>query len=102
MIYDTAIVGGGVAGYTAALTAKSLKLRYLWFADDGFGEKTKKAEYVRNFPAFTGGGKEFCAALEMQREKRASNACKSAWTVFTKRGRILCLPSLRKRSRRER
>lgn len=69
MIYDTAIVGVGVAGYTAALTAKSLKLRYLWFADDGFGEKTKKAEYVRNFPAFTGGGKEFCAALEMQREK---------------------------------
>ncbi len=69
MIYDTAIVGGGMAGYSAALTAKSLKLHYIWFADDGFGEKTRKAEYVRNFPAFTGGGKEFCAALEAQREK---------------------------------
>lgn len=68
-MYDTAIVGGGIAGYSAALTAKSLKLQYIWFADDGFGEKTKKAEYVRNFPAFTGGGKAFCAALEAQREK---------------------------------
>lgn len=69
MQYDLAIVGGGIAGYSAALTAHNLKVNYIWFADGTFGEKTAKAEYVRNFPAFTGNGKQFCAALEKQRQK---------------------------------
>lgn len=68
MKYDTAIVGGGIAGYTAALTAKNLKLNYIWFAESDFSEKTLKAEYVRNFPSFTGNGEAFAGALKKQRE----------------------------------
>ena len=67
MIYDTAIVGGGIAGYTAALTAKNLKLNFIWIADNVFGDKTEKAEFVRNFPAFIGSGKELKEQLEKQR-----------------------------------
>jgi len=68
MQFDTAIVGGGIAGYSAALTAKSLKLTCLWFGEAGFGKKTVSAEYVRNYPAFTGNGKSFVEALERQRK----------------------------------
>ncbi|MDE6411618.1 MAG: NAD(P)/FAD-dependent oxidoreductase [Clostridia bacterium] len=68
-VYDVAIVGGGIAGYSAALTAKNLKLGYLWLGDKNFGKKTAKAEYVRNYPAFTGDGEAFVRTLEKQREK---------------------------------
>lgn len=66
-VYDVAIIGGGIAGYSAALTAKNLKLGYLWLGDKNFGKKTAKAEYVRNYPAFTGDGKAFVCALEKQK-----------------------------------
>ena len=66
-MYDIAIVGGGIAGYTAALAAKNLGLAYLWLAPEAFGEKTRAAEYVRNFPSFCGNGVQFCHALEAQR-----------------------------------
>lgn len=67
-LYDTAIVGGGIAGYSAALTAKNLKLDYLWLGDAPFSGKTQVAEYVRNYPSFTGDGKLFVQKLEEQRE----------------------------------
>lgn len=67
--YDVAIVGGGIAGYSAALTAKNLKLAYLWVGDKKFGRKTAKAEFVRNYPAFSGGGEAFVRALEAQCEQ---------------------------------
>ncbi len=65
--FELAVVGGGIAGYTAALTAKSLKLDAVWLAPEAFGEKTRAAEYVRNFPSFSGDGVAFCEALERQR-----------------------------------
>ena len=67
-IYDVAIVGGGIAGYSAALTAKNLRLNYLWLGDKNFGKKAEKAEYVRNYPAFVGDGKAFVRALARQRK----------------------------------
>ena len=67
MLYDVAIVGGGIAGYSAALTAKNLKLNYLWLGDKNFGKKTVKAEYVRNYHAFMGDGEEFVRNIEKQK-----------------------------------
>lgn len=66
-IYPVAIVGGGIAGYSAALTLKSLKTEFIWFTASGYGEKLERAEHIRNFPTFSGDGKAFAAALEKQR-----------------------------------
>ena len=62
------VVGGGIAGYTAALTLKSLKRSCLWLGAELFGDKLTRAEYVRNFPALIGDGKEFSARLAAQME----------------------------------
>ena len=67
-LYDVAIVGGGIAGYSAALTAKNLRLNYLWLGEGNFGKKAQKAEYVRNYPAFLGDGQAFVRALKRQRK----------------------------------
>ncbi len=64
--FDIAVVGGGIAGYSAALTLKSLRASYLWLGEEGFGEKLSSAEYVRNFPAVTGSGAQFSALLKEQ------------------------------------
>ncbi len=70
-LFDTAIVGGGIAGYTAALTAKNLLLDYVWFGEEGFGDKLRFSEHVTNFPAVSGNGAEFASLLQaqMQHEK---------------------------------
>ena len=68
-IYDVAVIGGGIAGYSAALSLKSLGLDYLWLGEELFGEKVKKSEYVRNFPSFVGNGQQFSEALTGQKER---------------------------------
>lgn len=73
--YDLIVVGGGIAGYSAALTAKNLKLNFLWIGDRAFGKKTEKAEFVRNYPAFTGNGRDFVRALEEQRTREGIVLC---------------------------
>ena len=65
-IYDVAVVGGGIAGYTAALVLKNFKKNFLWVGTRPFGEKLLKAERVKNFPSFTGNGVELAALLERQ------------------------------------
>ncbi len=67
-LYDTVIVGGGLAGYTAALTAKNLKLDSLWLADGVFGRNLRLAERVTDFPSVMGSGRDFARALDAQRE----------------------------------
>lgn len=67
-IYEVAVVGSGIAAYSAALSLKSRKADYLWLGTKGFGEKLRLSEYVRNYPSFTGDGKAFSAALARQAE----------------------------------
>ncbi len=73
--YELIILGSGIAGYSAALTAKNLKLNFLWMGDRVFGKKTGKAEYVRNYPAFKGSGSNFVRALEEQRVHEGIELC---------------------------
>lgn len=68
--YPVAVVGGGIAGYTAALALKNLNIGYIWLGRKPFGDKLLLAEYVRNFPALVGDGKTFAARLTEQAEKR--------------------------------
>ena len=65
-IYDVIVVGGGIAGYSAALTLHSLKRNTLWLGADLLGEKLRAAEYVRNYPAMLGNGALFAARIEEQ------------------------------------
>ncbi len=66
IIYDAAVVGGGIAGYTAALTLHNFHLNALWLGQPGFGEKLAAAEHVRNFPSYSGDGKGLAALLSAQ------------------------------------
>lgn len=65
-VFDVAIVGGGIAGYTAALTLKNFRRDLLWIAASPFGGKLPLAETVKNFPSFSGSGKELQALLRAQ------------------------------------
>lgn len=68
-VYDVAVVGGGIAGYTAALTLVHFKREVLWIGTTPFGEKLRAAEKVNNFPSFMGTGEEFAALLTRQAER---------------------------------
>lgn len=63
-----AVVGGGIAGYSAALTLKNLNVPHVWLGTNAFGEKLPAAEWVRNYPAFSGNGAEFLQRLSEQAE----------------------------------
>lgn len=65
-VYDVIVVGGGIAGYSAALTLHSLRHNTLWLGADLLGEKLRAAEYVRNYPALLGNGALFAARIEEQ------------------------------------
>jgi thioredoxin reductase (NADPH) len=50
MIYDLAVVGGGPAGCSAAITAANRDLATVLFDPGGFGPALRKAEKVTNYP----------------------------------------------------
>ncbi len=68
ILYDVAIVGGGIAGFEAALTLKTLRRNFVWLGANRFGGKITLAENVSNFPSFSGTGKELEALLSRQAE----------------------------------
>ncbi len=66
--YEVAIVGGGPAGYEAALTLKSLKHNFIWLGTEEF-TNVRLSEEVRNFLSFSGRGEELSALLKKQAER---------------------------------
>ncbi|MBE5745107.1 MAG: NAD(P)/FAD-dependent oxidoreductase [Clostridiales bacterium] len=57
-MYDVAIIGGGAAGVSAAVTLQALNKTFIWFGKKELSEKIRKAELVRNYPGlpFVTGG----------------------------------------------
>ncbi len=49
-MYDTAIIGGGPAGVSAAINLKLLNKSFIWFGRKQLSEKGGKAELVKNYP----------------------------------------------------
>lgn len=76
-VYDVIVVGGGIAGYSAALTLHSLKRNMLWLGADLLGEKLRAAEYVRNYPALLGNGALFASRIEEQMAREGISLTKA-------------------------
>lgn len=58
MIYDTAIIGTGPAGVSAALNLKIHEKNFIWIGSANLSEKIRRAERISNYPGFpdaTGG-----------------------------------------------
>ena len=50
MIYDTAVIGTGPAGPSAALNLKIHNKNIVWIGSSDMSDKISKAELVRNYP----------------------------------------------------
>lgn len=58
MVYDTAIIGSGPAGVSAAINLKILGKNFIWFSSRTVSKKVEQAELIRNYPGLpdvTGG-----------------------------------------------
>ncbi len=53
MIYDTAIIGTGPAGVSAALNLKIHSKNFVWFGTPDLSDKIRKAERVQNYPGLS-------------------------------------------------
>lgn len=63
-MYDVAIIGGGAAGVSAAITLQALKKNVIWFADKNLSAKIRKAELIQNYPGLSAiTGEDFASAL---------------------------------------
>ncbi len=52
MIYDSAIVGTGPAGLSAALNLKIREKNFIWIGSSKLSDKISKAERISNYPGF--------------------------------------------------
>lgn len=64
MIYDSAIVGTGPAGLSAALNLKIREKNFIWIGNRELSDKIAKAECISNYPGFVNkSGEELSAAF---------------------------------------
>ena len=69
-MYDTAIIGTGPAGLSAALTLKIHNKEILWFGSNELSDKVGKSEKIANYPgAPMVRGEELNAAFQKQAEE---------------------------------
>ena len=69
-MFDTAIIGTGPAGISAALTLRSLKKDFVWFGSRKLSEKIRVAEKIRNYPGLIQvSGEEMQQAFSRQLEE---------------------------------
>ena len=67
MIYDSAIVGTGPAGISAALTLKAREKNFVWLGSKNLSDKVEKAEKISNYPGFINvPGEELNSAFKKQ------------------------------------
>lgn len=70
MIYDTAIIGSGPAGLSAAINLKLHNKEFIWFGGKNFSTKVEKSEKIANYPGFGMiAGKDLIAKFEAHREE---------------------------------
>lgn len=69
-MYDVAVIGGGAAGLSAALTLKLLKRSFIWLGGGGISAKISRAERIKNYPGLPDiSGAELAAAFLDQMKK---------------------------------
>lgn len=67
MIYDTAIIGTGPAGLSAALNLKIRGKSFIWIGSRNLSDKVSKAECISNYPGFiNASGEELFSAFSKQ------------------------------------
>ena len=70
MIYDTAIIGTGPAGLSAAINLKLHNKEVIWFGAKNFSTKVEKSEKIANYPGFgLIAGKDLLEKFEAHREE---------------------------------
>lgn len=67
-IYDVIIIGGGPAGYTAALYTCRAGLDTLIFEKEAVGGQVARTSHIDNYPGFDGGIDGFSLSVKMQKQ----------------------------------
>lgn len=66
-MFDTAIIGSGPAGLSAALTLQARGKNFIWFGSRQLSPKIRAAEKIRNYPGLENvSGEEMCNAFRNQ------------------------------------
>ena len=89
-IYDMIVIGGGPAGYTAALYAARSGLSVLVLEKLSAGGQMALTEQIDNYPGFEGGIDGFSLAEKMQKQAERFGARSEYVEVLRKIGRASC------------